>query len=150
MTATERPINLAPLERANARLGEFIAVYSGTSDDHPHHEPLGAAVVKSFEFTYELAFSAIRRYVADYVLSPGQVGQMRIPDIIRAAGKNGLIESLEDWLVFRHRRNSTAHEYFDENTINQIIDVAPNFHNAVSALLKALQDRTDDNTAFSS
>ena len=148
--ATERPINLAPLERANARLGQFIAIYSATADDHPHHDPLGAAVVKSFEFTYELAFSAIRRYVADYVLSPGQVGQMRIPDIIRAAGKNGLIESLEDWLVFRQRRNSTAHEYFDEDTINRVIDVAPELHDAVSALLKALQDRTDDNTAFSS
>ena len=148
--ATERPINLAPLERANARLGQFIAIYSATAADHPHHDPLGVAVVKSFEFTYELAFSAIRRYVDDYVLSPGQVGQMRIPDIIRAAGKNGLIESLEDWLVFRQRRNSTAHEYFDKATINRIIDVAPELHDAVSALLKALQDRTDDNTAFSS
>ncbi len=148
--AAERPINLAPLERANARLGEFLEACAALDENHPHLSIYRTAVVKGYEFTYELAFSAIRRYVADYVLSPGQVGQMRIPDIIRAAGKNGLIESLEDWLVFRQRRNSTAHEYFDEDTIDRVIDVAPEFHNAVSALLKALQDRTDDNTAFPS
>ena len=141
--ASDRGINLDPLERANARLGQFIALYDSTGDDHPHHDALEAAVVKSFEFTFELAFTSIRRYVADYALSPGQVGQMRIADIIRTAGKYGIIEPPEDWLVYRQRRNAISHEYFDEDSIDRIIDVAPGLHNAVSGLLNSLREKME-------
>ena len=136
---TERPVSLDALERANVRLGQFIALYNATDGSHPHHEALGAAVVKSFEFTYELAYSAIRRYVSDFTLSPGQVGRMRNADIIRAAAVAGLIDPPEDWLIFRQRRNATAHEYFDESTIGRIIEVAPELHISVVALLKSLR-----------
>ena len=72
-------------------------------------------VVKGFEFTYELAFGAIRRYIADNVLSPGQVGQTRIPDVLRVAARSGLITSVDDWFEFRQRRNRTSYEYYDED-----------------------------------
>lgn len=140
--ASERPINLAPLERANARLGRFIAGYQAVGEDDPNYDVFQTAVVKGYEFTYELAYAAIRRYVADYVLSPAQVGQMRAADIIRAAGKNGLIEPPEDWLIFRQRRNATAHEYFDEDAIQKLIDAAPRLYAAVEALLLSVREKT--------
>ena len=140
---TEPQITLDALERANARLGEFISLYESVAEGHPHHDALGAAVVKSFEFTYELAYNAIRRYVADHVLSPGRVGQMRIPDVIRHAGKNGLIGPPEEWLIFRQRRNATSHEYFDEAAIEQLVALAPEFNSAVNGLLIALRERIE-------
>ncbi len=140
---TEPHINLAPLERANDRLGRFVARYAEIDEDHPDHDVFHTAVVKGFEFTYELAFNAILRYVDDYVLSPGRVGQMRIPDVLRAAAKNGLYESSEEWLIFRQRRNATSHEYLDENAIDQLVELAPEFNNAVDRLLIALRDRLE-------
>ena len=141
---TSQPgINIEALERANARLGQFIALYGETDEDHPHHDALGAAVVKSFEFTFELALITIRRFVADYALSPGQVGQMRMADVIRTAGRFGLIDPPEDWLIFRQPRNATSHEYFDEDSIDRIVDVAPELHDSVNSLLNSLREKMD-------
>ena len=123
--ATDRRLNIDALERAHARLGRFIARAEATGAAHPDRDVYHTAIVKGFEFTYELAFGAIRRYVADYVLSPGQVGRMRIPDILRVAARNGLVTSLEDWFEFRERRNLTAHEYYDEEAAERIVDAAP-------------------------
>ena len=60
-------------------------------------------MVKGFEFTYELAVSVIRRYVADYVLSRQRAGQVLLPDVIRVAARYGLIGPPEDWFDFRDR-----------------------------------------------
>ena len=142
MTAQER-LNLEPLARANTRLGRFVTRYAEVGPNHPDADIFHAAVVKGFEYTYELAFNAIRRYVADSVLSPGRVGQMRIPDILRAAAKNGLIDSGDDWFEFRERRNSTSHEYFDAEAADRIVNTAPALHQATSELLEKLRDRME-------
>ena len=141
--STDRPLNIDALERANARLGRFITRSEAVGAGNPDRDVYHAAVVKGFEFTYELAFGAIRRYIADDVLSPGRVGQMRIPDILRVAARNGLITSVDDWFEFRQRRNATSHEYYDEEAVERIVDVAPALHSAVAELLEALRDRVD-------
>ena len=138
---SRRQINIDALERANARLGRFIALYAAVDNDHPERDAFLAAVIKGFEFTYGQAINAIRRYVADYVLSPGQVGQMLLPDIIRMAAKNGLIGPPEEWFDFRDWRNETAHEYFDDESAEKIAGVVPKFHAAVAQLITTLRER---------
>ena len=61
-------MNTDAMERANARLERFIARSQEMDVHHPDRDVYHAAVVKGFEFTYELAFGAIRRYIADNVL----------------------------------------------------------------------------------
>ena len=107
----------------------------------PEYDAFLAAVIKGFEFTYGQAINAIRRYVADYVLSPGQVGQMLLPDIIRTAAKNGLIGPPEEWFDFRDWRNETAHEYFDDESAERIAGAVPEFHVAVAQLIATLRVR---------
>jgi hypothetical protein len=141
--ATERPINLAPLERANARLGRFLSRYAALESDHPDYDVFLAAIVKGFEFTYGQAVNAIRRYVTDYIASPGAAGQMLLPDIIRVAARNGLIGPPEEWFDFRDRRNETAHEYFDEEVAERIARAAPELHNAVEQLIGTLRGRLE-------
>ena len=136
-----RQINIDALEQANARLGRFIALYAAVDDGQPEYAAFLAAVIKGFEFTYGQAISAIRRYVADYVLSPGQAGQMPLPDIIRTAAKIGLISSPESWFDFRDWRNETAHEYFEDESAERIASLIPQFHNAVAQLIRALHER---------
>ena len=138
---TRRQINLDALERANARLGRFIELYSAVEDGTPEYDAFLAAVIKGFEFTYGQSISVIRRYVADYVLSPGQAGQMALPDIIRAAAKSGLIGPPLEWFDFRDWRNETAHEYFEEESAEKIANAAPQFHSAVAQLIITLRER---------
>ncbi len=140
---TERRINLDGLEAANARFGSFLARYAETDAEHSLYDMLQAAVVKGYEFTYEQAFNAIRRYVADYVLSPSQAGIMRNPDIIRIAARNGLTGPPDEWLEFRERRNATAHEYFDEDAVARIVAAAPALHDAVNRLIVILRARIE-------
>ena len=136
-----RQINLDALERANARLGRFTALFAAIDREHPQYDVFLAAVIKGFEFTYGQAINAIRRYVAEYVLSPGQSGQMTLPDIIRTAAKNGLIGPPEEWFDFRDWRNETAHEYFDDESAERIAGAVPEFHVAVAQLITTLQER---------
>ena len=138
---TRRQINLDALERANARLGRFIELYSAVDDGAPEYDAFLAAVIKGFEFTYGQSISVIRRYVADYVLSPGQAGQMALPDIIRAAAKSGLIGTPLEWFDFRDWRNETSHEYFEEESAEKIASAAPQFHSAVAQLIITLRER---------
>ena len=140
--AAESQITFAALERANARLGRFIARYAVIDVDHPDYDIFLAAVVKGFEFAYGQAVNAIRRYVADYVLSPDLVMQMPLPDIIRVAARNGLIGPPEQWFDFRDLRNETSHEYFDEEATDHIARAAPDFHHAVTQLIAALRAKT--------
>ena len=140
MTTGQR-INLDALERANTRLGRFIARYAEVVDDHPDYDVFLAAVVKGFEFTYGQATNAIRRYVADNILPPGTAGQMLLPDIIRTAARNGLIGTPDEWFDFRDRRNETAHEYFDEDVAERMANTAPELHHAVNQLIGALRAR---------
>ena len=136
-----RQINIDALERANGRLGRFIALYVAVGNDRPEYDAFLAAVIKGFEFAYGQAINAIRRYVADYVLSPGQVGQMPLPDITRMAAKNGLIGPPERWFDFRDWRNETAHEYFDDESAEKIASTVSEFHIAVAQLITTLQER---------
>ena len=147
---TRGRLNLAALERANSRLGRFIARYAEVGEHHPDHDIFLSAVVKGYEFTYGQAVIAIRRYVADFVLSPGQAGQMPLPDIIRVAARDRLIRRPEEWFDFRDRRNETAHEYYDEEAAVRIAETAPELHDAVTHLITSLQARMrDENDARS-
>ena len=136
--------NLTALERANSRLGRFIARYEEVGERHPDHDIFLSAVVKGYEFTYGQAVNAIRRYVADFILSPGQAGQMPLPDIIRVAARDRLIGRPEEWFDFRDRRNETAHEYYDEEAATRTAQTAPELHNAVTQLISNLRARVSD------
>lgn len=143
---TGRQLNLAALERANSRLERFIERYTEVGADHPDHDIFLTAVVKGYEFTYGQAVIAIRRYVADFVLSPAQAGQMTLPDIVRVAARNRLIGQPELWFDFRDRRNETAHEYYDEEAAARMVETAPALRNAVAQLIANLHERMrDDN-----
>lgn len=133
-------LNLSPLISANARLGEFLALYQSAAGADHYHDALRAAVVKAFEFTYGLAYGAIRHYLASAVLPPGDVAQMNNYDIIRAAARNGLLTDPELWFVFRDRRNETSHEYFEE-IADRVVASAGDLHQAVSALIMTIQAR---------
>ena len=139
--ANRSQLNLSPLISANSRLGEFLALYQSAADTDRYHDALRAAVVKAYEFTYGLAYGAIRHYLASEVLPPGDVAQMNNYDVIRAAARYGLLPDPELWFDFRDRRNETSHEYFEE-IADRVAASAVDLHQAVSVLIVTIQGRT--------
>ena len=135
---TEPHINLAPLERANARLGQFLEAYAALDESDSHHGIYRAAVVKGYEFTHELAYGFIRRSLED-VEAWNDVDRMSVGDVLRSAADFGIISCAEQWFYFRERRNDSAHEYFD-TVASRTAEAAPALHQAVAALIATLAE----------
>jgi nucleotidyltransferase substrate binding protein (TIGR01987 family) len=89
-------------------------------------------LVKRFEFTYEMAWKAIRRYL-DYLGIA--VGSPR--EAFKAAYAQGLIPSEQIWLDMIEQRDLCSHIY-NEEEIREILDKVVSYRNAFEALTQVL------------
>ncbi len=72
-------------------------------------------LIKSFEYTYELAWNTIKDFYEDQ----GDVGIQGSKDAVRLAFKRGLISNGEAWLEMIENRKLTVHTY-NEATAQEI------------------------------
>lgn len=115
---------------------------------HASNEPTGSmhtliirtALVKSYEYTYELAVKMMKRFteMADIKKTDGT--ELTFRDFLRAAFDFGLIRDIDSWLTYREKRNKTSHAYADE-IAQEVIDVVPSFLAEAHRLLDALEKR---------
>jgi nucleotidyltransferase substrate binding protein (TIGR01987 family) len=73
-------------------------------------ETLHAGLVQNFEFTYELCWKNIKRWLEFNVGRESTFGITR-KGLFRLAAENALIADVEIWMAFHEARNSTSHEY---------------------------------------
>jgi len=90
-------------------------------------------VIQAFEYTYELAWNALK----DYLLWQGITGIVGSRDTIRESYNKGLIEDGEGWMEMLIDRNRTSHTY-NEETAEVILG---NIQNKYHQLFKALNDK---------
>lgn len=92
-------------------------------------------IVKRFEFTYEMSWKAVKRYL-DYI-GIGCTGP-------RMCFKEGLIQKVitrEDiWIDMIEQRNLSSHIY-DEDEIKEILGKIVDYRNAFQDLLLSLEER---------
>ena len=67
-------------------------------------------LIKSFEYTYELAWNTIK----DYFESQGETSIYGSRDAFRLAFKRGLIEDGETWMEMIKSRALTSHTYNED------------------------------------
>jgi nucleotidyltransferase substrate binding protein (TIGR01987 family) len=77
-------ISLEPLQRALQSLEEALA--------QPKNEFTRDASIQRFEYTFELCWKVLKRYIE----AVAGLQEYNIKDLFRAAGKLGLIESVEN------------------------------------------------------
>ncbi len=103
-------------------------------DDDTLYDIYRAACVKEFELLLEQSGKLLRKRLALYFASNRQADRLHFKDLFRHAAKHDLIgcETVERWLVYRDKRNDTAHDYgkdFAEATLKLlpafITDVKP-------------------------
>jgi len=132
-------LTLEHFSKAVARLEEVVARYESDLED----DTLIDALIKRFEFTYELALKMLRRVLARD-LGSGTVEPMSFVEVIRAAWSKGLLsEDVTIWKRFRENRNRTSHTYNEANAIAVCAEI-PRFLAEAKFLLSQLEKRNDD------
>ena len=139
------PIDLSPLEDAALQLEEALEIYHSdiALSDPRLKRHLRAATIQAFEFTYELSFRMLRRYLELASANPAEIDGLVFNDVIREAFRQALVRSeLPAWREFRRNRGTTSHTYNEEQA-QEVFESIPDFLQEARYLLDRLQERNE-------
>lgn len=132
-----RDLDISSLRKAHASLVAAMAVEPA---DETQRVLKRDAVIQRFEYTYELCHKMLKRYLEATSSTPSSIDQMDFRDLLRLAGEAGLITRVEDWFVFRDKRNITSHAY-NEAKAQEVFASIPDFIVASGELVRNLETR---------
>jgi len=138
-------LDLSSLRKGVESLGKTLAVaddedfISGLSADQK--DAIRAGVIQNFEFTYELCWKFMRRWL-DVNLGSVYVEGVARRQLFRLGAENKLIADVDQWMEYHDARNETSHTY-DEGTAEDVFATARKFYANAERLLEALEARND-------
>jgi nucleotidyltransferase substrate binding protein (TIGR01987 family) len=94
-------------------------------------------VIKRFEFTYEMSWKALKRYL-DFVGIQAQNPRTSFQE----AYAQGILKTQDIWLDMIEMRNLTSHIY-DENEVKEILDRVKDYDQAFAQLLETLKTKVE-------
>lgn len=100
-----------------------------------------AGVIQNFEFTYELCWKFMKRWLRINLGSVYVDGVTR-HQLFRLSAENALIVDVDRWMEYHDARNETSHAY-DEGTAEEVSATAREFLTDARKLLQALEARND-------
>lgn len=98
-------------------------------------------VIKNFEFTYELCWKFMKWWLEKNMGTTYVDGVTR-RELFRLSAQNKLIVDVNQWMEYHGARNETAHTY-DQDTAEDIFQVAKNFFPEARKLLEVLEEKND-------
>lgn len=105
-------------------------------------DTIRAGVIQTFEFTYELCWKFIQRWLKEHQ----HIDEAALPrtrkDLFRMAARHSLINHPEMWFDYGNARNMTAHTY-NKKTALAVHEVAIEFAKDAEHLLKCLRTKND-------
>ena len=115
------------------RLNEANVAYKKNSDNDIYQD----ALIKRFEFTFELAWKTLREFMLDQgytleILSP--------KGVIAFAWREGIISNEELWLDMLQSRNLSAHDYGRELSADIADKISNRYCKELTALKKYIAD----------
>ncbi|MDR2864549.1 MAG: nucleotidyltransferase substrate binding protein [Spirochaetaceae bacterium] len=102
-------------------------------------ETLHAGVIQAFEFSYELCWKFIKRWIEMNVGNDVVDGVPR-RELFRQGAENKLISDVDKWMEFHGARNRTSHTY-GENTAAEVYQYSVEFLPYAKALLLCLEKK---------
>lgn len=135
-------LDLSALEKAVSQLERSLGYLNSQAArrDHGLREQFRAATIQAFEFTYELWVKMIRRQLAQIVSNAGELKSMNFKDLLRSALEAGLIKDFDAFVIYREKRNLTAHTY-DSNEAEKILKGMDQFLADVKLSLSVLKKK---------
>lgn len=133
-------LNTDNLLRCIRTLESSLSMLNSAAEHSVDYEVFRNAVVKGFELTLETSGKLLRRALKAYGGSPKAVDELFYKDVLRHAGKHGLLsaEEIERWFAYRDNRNNTAHDY-GEGFARETLLLMPAFMKDARALEAALR-----------
>ncbi|MCC7545514.1 MAG: nucleotidyltransferase substrate binding protein [Aquabacterium sp.] len=139
-------LDYSALQNATGQLSKSL-VYAHSPAalaDPDLREQLRNSVIQCFEFTYELSWKMLKRYLEATAASPADMDQINFQDLIRVGNERGLLRSdWRQWKAYRQARNDSSHTY-NQAKAEAVFAIAPDFLLEAQALLQTLQQRSAD------
>ncbi|MBI4558037.1 MAG: nucleotidyltransferase substrate binding protein [Candidatus Hydrogenedentes bacterium] len=138
-------LDLTSLKKAVSSLQKAMKVASSPEsvrrlgDDE--REVVKAGVIRNFEFTFELCWKFMRRWITAN-LGAARIDGITRRELFRLAVENRLISDFARWDEYYEARNLTSHTY-DSDTADEIFRLAQEFSVDAKSLLTALEERND-------
>jgi len=104
-------------------------------------EQLRNSVIQCFEFTYELSWKMLKRYLEETAANPEEIDVSTFQNLIRIGNEKGLLRS--DWLrwkIYRQARTNSSHTY-DSDKAEAVYEIVPDFLEEALYLYRQLTDR---------
>ena len=137
--------NLTQLEKAITSLAQLHERVSDqkfmTAQDQVVRFGLQAGLIHNLEFTYELCWKAMKRWLENNI-SPEAADGVSRRELFRLAAENHLIEDVDEWMTYHEARNQTSHRY-DSVLAEDVLKVMADFARAAQRLLANLKARND-------
>lgn len=136
------PLDLSSLKKAVASLKNALEVVNSDEFSALSKEMqilLQAGVIQNFEFTYELCWKFMKRYLSDQ-LGSSMVDGVSRTELFRLGIENRLISDVAKWRSYHEYRNLTSHVY-DENVAAEIFAASKDFIIDAKNFLDELEKR---------
>ncbi len=119
------------------KVAENKELAAGLDDDAK--DAIRAGGIQNFEFTYELCWKFMRRWLGINVGSTYVDGVTR-RELFRLSAENRLISDVDQWMEYHDARNETAHTY-NEDTADDVFETSRIFLADAKKLFEALKER---------
>ena len=128
-------LDISSLESATISLEKAIIEYEKTNSEFVRD-----SCIQRFEYTYELSWKTIKRYLELVSPNPNEIDMLSFQELIREANeKNLLLTDWETWKLYRVYRGTTSHAY-NQDKANEIYNEIPGFLNEIQFLIKQLKN----------
>ncbi|HAH31544.1 MAG TPA: nucleotidyltransferase [Elusimicrobia bacterium] len=134
------PLDLSNFKKAVDSLDRALKVATGRINAG-QEEVIRAGVIQNFEFTYELCWKFIKRWL-ELNAGGANVDGCTRKELFRLAAESRLITEVENWFKYHSARNETAHTY-DPAKASEIYALAAPFAADARKLLQVLEQRND-------
>jgi len=138
-------LDLSSLKKALTSLDNAIQVATAgqmTKRDEKEQEVIKAGVIQNFEFTYELCWKFIQRWLRENRTAEEADYPRTRKDMFRMAAREGIISDPLPWFEYSDVRNVVAHTYNRENA-EKVFQAAIKFMKDAEHLLRQLEERND-------
>jgi nucleotidyltransferase substrate binding protein (TIGR01987 family) len=138
-------LELTSLQKAVSALDAVLAKsddveFMGHLDEVARNA-IKAGVIQHFEFTYELCWKFIKRWLETNISATAADGVTR-RELFRLGAENRLIDDVEQWMRYHEARNVTSHIY-QPQIAERVYKTAHDFARDAARLLAALEARND-------
>ena len=122
-------LDFTPLGLAIGQLEKSLSYANSPAalSDPGLREQMRNSVIQCFEFTYELSWKMLKRYLEATEASPAELDTSTFQNLIRLGNERSLLRSdWHQWKVYRQARTDSSHTY-DATKAEAVFAIAPDF-----------------------